>query len=40
MLFAATWSADVGAFVVGNLVKGPKLWPRFSPNKTWAGFIG
>ncbi|HZZ31609.1 MAG TPA: phosphatidate cytidylyltransferase [Phenylobacterium sp.] len=40
MLFAATWSADVGAFVVGNLLKGPKLWPRFSPNKTWAGFIG
>jgi phosphatidate cytidylyltransferase len=40
MLFAATWSADVGAFIVGNLLKGPKLWPRFSPNKTWAGFVG
>jgi phosphatidate cytidylyltransferase len=40
MLFAATWSADIGAFVVGNMLKGPKLWPRFSPNKTWAGFIG
>jgi phosphatidate cytidylyltransferase len=40
MLFATTWSADIGAFVVGNLLKGPKLWPRFSPNKTWAGFIG
>jgi phosphatidate cytidylyltransferase len=40
MLFAATWSADIGAFVVGNVLKGPKLWPRFSPNKTWAGFIG
>jgi phosphatidate cytidylyltransferase len=40
MLFATTWSADIGAFVVGNLLKGPRLWPRFSPNKTWAGFIG
>lgn len=40
MLFATTWSADIGAFVAGNALKGPKLWPRFSPNKTWAGFIG
>jgi phosphatidate cytidylyltransferase len=21
-------------------LKGPKLWPRISPNKTWSGFIG
>jgi phosphatidate cytidylyltransferase len=40
MLFATTWAADIGAFLVGNLLKGPKLWPRFSPNKTWSGFIG
>jgi phosphatidate cytidylyltransferase len=40
MLFAATWAADIGAFAVGSLFKGPKLWPRFSPNKTWSGFIG
>ena len=40
MLFAATWAADVGAFAVGSTFKGPKLWPRFSPNKTWSGFIG
>ena len=40
MLFAATWAADVGAFAVGSTLKGPKLWPRFSPNKTWSGFIG
>lgn len=40
MLFAATWSADIGAFAVGSLLKGPKLWPRFSPNKTWSGFFG
>jgi len=40
LLFAVTWSADICAYGVGNLVKGPKLWPRFSPNKTWSGFIG
>ena len=40
MLFAATWSADIAAFLVGSAFKGPKLWPRFSPNKTWSGFIG
>jgi phosphatidate cytidylyltransferase len=40
LLFAVTWSADIFAFLVGNMLKGPKLWPRFSPNKTWAGFVG
>jgi phosphatidate cytidylyltransferase len=40
LLLAVTWAADIGAFAVGNLVGGPKLWPRFSPNKTWSGFIG
>jgi phosphatidate cytidylyltransferase len=40
MLFACTWAADIGAFAVGSALKGPKLWPRFSPNKTWSGFIG
>ncbi len=34
------WASDVMAFVVGSLLKGPKLWPRYSPNKTWSGFIG
>ena len=40
LLFAVTWSADIFAFLVGNMLKGPKLWPRFSPNKTWSGFVG
>lgn len=40
MLFAATWGADIFAFLVGNALKGPKLWPRYSPNKTWTGFVG
>ena len=37
-LFAATWSADICAYAAGNVFKGPKLWPSFSPNKTWSGF--
>ncbi|HEY1752373.1 MAG TPA: phosphatidate cytidylyltransferase [Caulobacteraceae bacterium] len=40
MLLATTWAADICAFAVGNALKGPKLWPRFSPNKTWSGFFG
>lgn len=40
MLFLVTWSADIGAFAVGSALKGPKLWPKFSPNKTWSGFFG
>jgi len=40
MLLATTWAADICAFAVGNALKGPKLWPRYSPNKTWSGFFG
>ena len=40
LLLAVTWSADIAAFAAGNLFKGPKLWPRISPNKTWSGFFG
>jgi phosphatidate cytidylyltransferase len=40
VLLAVAWSADIAAFVVGSILKGPKLWPRFSPNKTWSGFAG
>ncbi len=40
MAFVVSWSADIFAFAVGSWLKGPKLWPRFSPNKTWSGFFG
>lgn len=33
-------STDVGAYAVGRAVGGPKLWPRVSPKKTWAGLGG
>lgn len=32
--------ADIAAYAVGRLIGGPKLWPRISPGKTWAGFAG
>lgn len=39
-VFVAVWATDTGALFAGNLIKGPKLWPALSPNKTWAGFLG
>jgi phosphatidate cytidylyltransferase len=33
-------TADTAAFFAGRLVGGPRLWPRLSPNKTWAGLVG
>ncbi len=39
-LLLTVWAADGAAFFVGKTFGGPKLWPRFSPNKTWSGFFG
>src|SRR5690606_7234422 len=39
-LFVAVWATDIGAYFVGRAVGGPKLAPRISPNKTWAGLLG
>jgi CDP-diglyceride synthetase len=40
LAFVVAWSSDVVAYLAGSMIGGPKLWPRFSPNKTWAGFFG
>ncbi len=40
LIFAVAWSSDVAAFAAGRAIGGPKLWPRISPNKTWAGLLG
>lgn len=39
-LLAVVWSTDIAAYFCGRLIGGPKLWPRVSPNKTWAGSLG
>jgi phosphatidate cytidylyltransferase len=33
-------ATDIGAYFAGRLIGGPKLAPRISPNKTWAGLCG
>jgi phosphatidate cytidylyltransferase len=39
-LFFVIWSTDTAAFIVGKLIKGPKLAPAISPGKTWSGAVG
>ncbi|WP_042200967.1 phosphatidate cytidylyltransferase [Afipia carboxidovorans] len=34
------WASDIGGYFAGRAIGGPKLWPRVSPNKTWAGSGG
>ncbi|HEV2678495.1 MAG TPA: phosphatidate cytidylyltransferase [Aliidongia sp.] len=39
-LLAVVWAIDTAAYVAGKTIGGPKLAPRISPKKTWAGLIG
>ncbi len=39
-LVIATKMGDVGAYTFGRLIGGPKMTPRLSPGKTWAGGVG
>jgi len=39
-MFAVVWATDIAAYFTGRSLGGPKLWPRVSPKKTWAGAIG
>ena len=34
------WATDSAAYFAGRLIGGPKLAPRLSPKKTWAGLAG
>lgn len=37
--FVVVWSVDTFAMIGGKNLKGPKLAPKISPNKTWSGLI-
>ena len=39
-LLLVVWATDIGAYAVGRSVGGPRLAPRWSPRKTWAGLVG
>jgi phosphatidate cytidylyltransferase len=40
LVLLVVWMTDIGGYFAGRGIGGPKLWPRVSPNKTWAGAIG
>ena len=39
-VFLVTWATDVGGYFAGKGIGGPKLAPKISPKKTWAGLLG
>lgn len=39
-LLGIVWATDIGAYAFGRTIGGPRLAPRISPNKTWAGLLG
>jgi phosphatidate cytidylyltransferase len=39
-LLLIVWATDTGALIIGNLIGGPRMAPKLSPGKTWAGTIG
>lgn len=39
-MFTIVWATDIGGYIVGASVGGPKLMPRISPKKTWSGLLG
>jgi phosphatidate cytidylyltransferase len=40
LILLVVWVTDIGGYFAGRGIGGPKLWPRVSPNKTWAGAVG
>lgn len=34
------WAGDIGAYLIGRWIGGPRLAPRISPGKTWSGAAG
>ena len=40
VLLVVVWASDIGAYLVGRAVGGPRLAPSISPGKTWSGALG
>jgi phosphatidate cytidylyltransferase len=40
LILLVVWVTDIGGYFAGRGIGGPKLWPRVSPKKTWAGAAG
>ena len=40
LVLLVVWVTDIGGYFAGRGIGGPKLWPRVSPKKTWAGAAG
>jgi phosphatidate cytidylyltransferase len=40
LVLLIVWVTDIGGYFAGRGIGGPKLWPRVSPKKTWAGALG
>ena len=40
LILLVVWVSDIGGYFAGRSIGGPKLWPRISPRKTWAGAVG
>ena len=40
MLLGVCKATDIGAYYAGKSLRGPRLAPTVSPNKTWAGAAG
>lgn len=38
-LFAIIWAADMAGYFAGRLIGGPRVAPKISPHKTWAGVL-
>lgn len=39
-LLVTVWAMDSGAYFFGKAIGGPKMAPKISPKKTWAGLFG
>jgi len=40
VLLLIVWASDIGAYIAGRAIGGPRLAPAISPGKTWSGALG